>query len=148
MAGNNLFGGLNSGDSSKYKKVGDAATKRERAEQLDARIDKFLSEKQDIEWAKAAISFVEEETRLNSDVFDISLNASRLKEIEEKANYIIEKKRSEDEAALKKRIAELDERIAALDKEPRSVAWAERALKAIEKEEKQNADIVKSIKNA
>ena len=148
MAGNNLFGGLNSGDSTKYKKVGDAATKRERAEQLDARIDKFLSEKQDIEWAKAAISFVEEETRLNSDIFDISLNASRLKEIEEKANYIIEKKRSEDEAALKKRIAELDERIAALEKEPRSVAWAERALKAIEKEEKQNADIVKSIKNA
>ena len=148
MAGNNLFGGLNSGDSSKYKKVGDAATKRERAEQLDARIDKFLSEKQDIEWAKEAVSFVEEETRLNSDIFDISLNASRLKEIEEKANYIIEKKRSEDEAALKKRIAELDERIAALDKEPRSVAWAERALKAIEKEEKQNADIVKSIKNA
>ena len=148
MAGNNLFGGLNSGDSAKYKKVGEQAAKRERAEQLDARIDKFLSEKQDIEWAKAAISFVEEETRLNSDVFDISLNASRLKEIEEKANYIIEKKRSEDEAALKKRIDELDERIAALDKEPRTVSWAERALKTIEKEEKQNADIVKSIKNA
>ncbi len=148
MAGNNLFGGLNSGDSAKYKKVGEQAAKRERAEQLDARIDKFLSEKQDIEWAKAALSFVEEETRLNSDVFDMSLNASRLKEIEEKANYIIEKKRSEDEAALKKRIDELDERIAALDKEPRSVAWAERALKTIEKEEKQNADIVKSIKNA
>ena len=148
MAGNNLFGGLNSGDSAKYKKVGEQAAKRERAEQLDARIDKFLSEKQDIEWAKAAISFVEEETRLNSDVFDMSLNASRLKEIEEKANYIIEKKRSEDEAALKKRIDELDERIAALDKENRSVSWAERALKTIEKEEKQNADIVKSIKNA
>ncbi len=148
MAGNNLFGGLNSGDSSKYKKVGDAATKRERAEQLDARIAEFLKRKQDIEWAKAAISFVEEETRLNSDVFDISLNASRLKEIKEKANYIIEKKRSEDEAALKKRIDELDERIAALDKEPRSVEWAERTLKAIEKEEKQNSDIVKSIKNA
>ena len=148
MAGNNLFGGLNSGDSAKYKKVGEQAARRERAEQLDARIDKFLSEKQDIEWAKAALSFVEEETRLNSDVFDMSLNASRLKEIEEKANYIIEKKRSEDEAALKKRIDELDERIAALDKEPRSVAWAERALKTIEKEEKQNADIVKSIKNA
>ena len=148
MAGNNLFGGLNSGDSAKYKKVGEQAAKRERAEQLDARIDKFLSEKQDIEWAKAALSFVEEETRLNSDIFDMSLNASRLKEIEEKANYIIEKKRSEDEAALKKRIDELDERIAALDKEPRSVAWAERALKTIEKEEKQNADIVKSIKNA
>ena len=148
MAGNNLFGGLNSGDSAKYKKVGEQAAKRERAEQLDARIDKFLSEKQDIEWAKAALSFVEEETRLNSDVFDISLNASRLKEIKEKANYIIEKKRSEDEAALKKRIDELDERIAALDKEPRTVSWAERALKAIEKEEKQNADIVKSIKNA
>ena len=148
MAGNNLFGGLNSGDSAKYKKVGEQAAKRERAEQLDARIDKFLSEKQDIEWAQAALSFVEEETRLNSDVFDMSLNASRLKEIEEKANYIIEKKRSEDEAALKKRIDELDERIAALDKEPRSVAWAERALKTIEKEEKQNADIVKSIKNA
>ena len=148
MAGNNLFGGLNSGDSAKYKKVGEQAAKRERAEQLDARIDKFLSEKQDIEWAKAALSFVEEETRLNSDVFDISLNASRLKEIKEKANYIIEKKRSEDEAALKKRIEELDERIAALDKEPRTVSWAERALKAIEKEEKQNADIVKSIKNA
>ena len=148
MAGNNLFGGLNSGDSAKYKKVGEQAAKRERAEQLDARIDKFLSEKQDIEWAKAALSFVEEETRLNSDVFDMSLNASRLKEIEEKANYIIEKKRSEDEAALKKRIDELDERIAALDKEPRTVSWAERALKIIEKEEKQNADIVKSIKNA
>ena len=148
MAGNNLFGGLNSGDSAKYKKVGEQAAKRERAEQLDARIDKFLSEKQDIEWAKAALSFVEEETRLNSDVFDMSLNASRLKEIEEKANYIIEKKRSEDEAALKKRIDELDERIAALDKETRTVSWAERALKTIEKEEKQNADIVKSIKNA
>ena len=147
MAGNNLFGGLNSGDSAKYKKVGEQAAKRERAEQLDARIDKFLSEKQDIEWAKAAISFVEEETRLNSDVFDMSLNALRLKEIEEKANYIIEKKRSEDEAALKKRIDELDERIAALDKEPRTVSWAERALKIIEKEEKQNADIIKSIKN-
>ena len=133
MAGNNLFGGLNSGDSTKYKKVGDAATKRERAEQLDARIAEFLKRKQDIEWAKAAISFVEEETRLNSDVFDISLNASRLKEIEEKANYIIEKKRSEDEAALKKRIDELDERIAALDKEPRSVEWAERTLKTLEK---------------
>ena len=148
MAGNNLFGGLNSGDSAKYKKVGEQAAKRERAEQLDARIDKFLSEKQDIEWAKAALSFVEEETRLNSDIFDMSLNASRLKEIEEKANYIIEKKRSEDEAALKKRIDELDERIAALDKETRTVSWAERALKTIEKEEKQNADIVKSIKNA
>ena len=148
MAGNNLFGGLNSGDSAKYKKVGEQAAKRERAEQLDARIDKFLSEKQDIEWAKAALSFVEEETRLNSDVFDMSLNASRLKEIEEKANYIIEKKKKDEAEALKKRIDELDERIAALDKEPRSVAWAERALKTIEKEEKQNADIVKSIKNA
>lgn len=148
MAGNNLFGGLNSGDSAKYKKVGEQAAKRERAEQLDARIDKFLSEKQDIEWAKAALSFVEEETRLNSDVFDMSLNASRLKEIEEKANYIIEKKRSEDEAALKKRIDELDERIAALDKENRTVSWAERALKTIEKEEKQNADILRLIKNS
>ena len=133
MAGNNLFGGLNSGDSSKYKKAGEQAAKRERAEQLDARIDKFLSEKQDIEWAKAALSFVEEETRLNSDVFDMSLNASRLKEIEEKANYIIEKKKKDEAEALKKRIDELDERIAALDKEPRSVAWAERALKTIEK---------------
>ena len=148
MAGNNLFGGLNSGDSAKYKKVGEQAAKRERAEQLDARIDKFLSEKQDIEWAKAALSFVEEETRLNSDVFDMSLNASRLKEIEEKANYIIEKKKKDEAEALKKRIDELDERIAALDKEPRTVSWAERALKTIEKEEKQNADIVKSIKNA
>ena len=51
MAGNNLFGGLNSGDSSKYKKAGEQAAKRERAEQLDARIDKFLAKKQDIEWA-------------------------------------------------------------------------------------------------
>lgn len=148
MAGNNLFGGLNSGDPAKYKKVGDEATKRERAEQLDARVAEFLKRKQDIEWAKAALPFVEEETRLNSDIFDLSLNASRLKEIKEKANYIIEKKKQDDEAALKKRIDELDERIAALDKEPRSVAWAERALKVVEKEEKQNADIIKSIKNA
>ena len=147
MAGNNLFDGLNSGDPTKYKKAGEAATKRERAEQLDARIDKFLAKKQDIEWAKEALSFVDEETKLNSDIFDLSLNASRLKEIEEKANYIIDRKRQEDEAALKKRVEELDERIAALDKEPRSVAWAERALVTFEKEEKQNADIIKSIKN-
>ena len=147
MAGNNLFGGLNSGDSSKYKKAGEQAAKRERAEQLDARIDKLLAKKQDIEWAKEALSFVEEETKLNSDIFDLSLNASRLKEIEEKANYIIDRKRQEDEAALKKRVEELDERIAELNKEPRSVAWAERALVTLEKEEKQNADIIKSIKN-
>ena len=147
MAGNNLFGGLNSGDSSKYKKAGEQAAKRERAEQLDARIDKFLAKKQDIEWAKEALSFVEEETKLNSDIFDLSLNASRLKEIKDTANYLIEKKKKDEAEALKKRIDGLDERIAALDKEPRSVAWAERALVTFEKEEKQNADIIKSIKN-
>ena len=147
MAGNNLFDGLNSGDSSKYKKAGEQAAKRERAEQLDARIDKFLAKKQDIEWAKEALSFVEEETRLNSDIFDLSLNASRLKEIKDTANYIIEKKKKDEAEALKKRVSELDERIAALDKELRSVDWAERALVSLEKEEKQNADIIKSIKN-
>ena len=132
MAGNNLFDGLTSGDPTKYKKAGEAATKRERAEQLDARIDIFLTKKQDIEWAKEALSFVDEETKLNSDIFDLSLNASRLKEIEEKANYIIDRKRQEDEAALKKRVEELDERIAALDKEPRSLAWADRAFVTID----------------
>ncbi len=147
MAGNNLFGGLNSGDSAKYKKVGEQAAKRERAEQLDARIDKFLSEKQDIEWAKEALSFVDEETKLNSDIFDLSLNASRLKEIKDTANYIIEKKKKDEAEALKKRVDGLDERIAKLNKEPRSVAWAERALMTFEKEEEQNADIIKSIKN-
>ena len=147
MAGNNLFGGLNSGDSSKYKKAGEQAAKRERAEQLDARIDKFLARKQDIEWAKEALSFVEEETKLNSDIFDLSLNASRLKEIKDTANYIIEKKKKDEAEALKKRIDGLDERIAELNKEPRSVSWAERALVTLEKEEKQNADIIKSIKN-
>ena len=147
MAGNNLFGGLNSGDSSKYKKAGEQAAKRERAEQLDARIDKFLAKKQDIEWAKEALSFVEEETKLNSDIFDLSLNASRLKEIKDTANYIIEKKKKDEAEALQRRIDGLDERIAELDKEPRSVAWAERALVSLENEEKQNADIIKSIKN-
>ena len=147
MAGNNLFGGLNSGDSSKYKKAGEQAAKRERAEQLDARIDKFLAKKQDIEWAKEALSFVDEETKLNSDIFDLSLNASRLKEIKDTANYIIEKKKKDEAEALKKRVDGLDERIAELNKEPRSVAWAERALMTFEKEEKQNADIIKSIKN-
>ena len=147
MAGNNLFGGLNSGDSSKYKKAGEQAAKRERAEQLDARIDKFLAKKQDIEWAKEALSFVDEETKLNSDIFDLSLNASRLKEIKDTANYIIEKKKKDEAEALKKRVDGLDERIAELNKEPRSVAWAERALRTFEKEEKQNADIIKSIKN-
>ena len=147
MAGNNLFGGLNSGDSSKYKKAGEQAAKRERAEQLDARIDKFLAKKQDIEWAKEALSFVDEETKLNSDIFDLSLNASRLKEIKDTANYIIEKKKKDEAEALKKRVDGLDERIAELNKEPRSVAWAERALVTFEKEEEQNADIIKSIKN-
>ena len=147
MAGNNLFGGLNSGDSSKYKKAGEQAAKRERAEQLDARIDKFLAKKQDIEWAKEALSFVDEETKLNSDIFDLSLNASRLKEIKDTANYIIEKKKKDEAEALKKRIDGLDERIAELNKELRSVAWAERALMTFEKEEEQNADIIKSIKN-
>ena len=147
MAGNNLFGGLNSGDSSKYKKAGEQAAKRERAEQLDARIDKFLAKKQDIEWAKEALSFVDEETKLNSDIFDLSLNASRLKEIKDTANYIIEKKKKDEAEALKKRVDGLDERIAELNKEPRSVAWAERALMTFEKEEEQNADIIKSIKN-
>ena len=147
MAGNNLFGGLNSGDSSKYKKAGEQAAKRERAEQLDARIDKFLAKKQDIEWAKEALSFVDEETKLNSDIFDLSLNASRLKEIKDTANYIIEKKKKDEAEASKKRVDGLDERIAELNKEPRSVAWAERALVTFEKEEEQNADIIKSIKN-
>lgn len=147
MAGNNLFGGLNSGDSSKYKKAGEQATKRERAEQLDARIESFLSKKQDIEWATTALSFVEEETRLNSDIFDLSLNASRLTEIKEKANYIIEKKKKAEADALKKRIDELDKRIAALDKEQRTVEWAERALKVLRNEENQNADILTSLNN-
>ena len=57
MAGNNLFGGLNSGDSSKYKKAGEQAAKRERAEQLDARIDKFFGEKARYRMGKRSVIF-------------------------------------------------------------------------------------------
>lgn len=94
MADNNLFNGLFSGgNDEKYKKVNDEASRRERAEALDARIDAFLAKERNLNWANEALEFVEKETRLNSDVFDISLRAGRLSDIKNEAEYIIEKEK-------------------------------------------------------
>ena len=148
MAGNNLFSGLNSGNSDKYRKAGEAAELRERAEQLDARIERFSKRNQDYEWAKEALSFVEEERRLNSDVFSLSANAPRLKDIETKANFLLEKKAKEEKKALQRRIERFESLIDEIDKAPRSLSWAEEALSRLEEEEKKNLDILKSLKNA
>lgn len=113
-----LFGGNNGGNlQDKYRAQNDAAIKRERADELDGKINELSEAKRSAAWAEEVIIFHDETLALNEDVSDLLVNLSLIERLKKEADaYIARQKEKEAEAIRVKQAEELAKKRAAEEK--------------------------------
>lgn len=90
VSGKDLFADDAFDGTDKYRRRNEQTLRAERADELDARILKFVDRSHDLTWAQEAEGFCATETIQNEDVFDLSNEAHRLPKIKAEAALILE----------------------------------------------------------